>query len=55
MTVYYEAVIGKMQITIQNLGTRVKALEADIERLTLDNHILVEELERERRPKQDER
>ena len=55
MTVYYEAVIGRMQVTIQNLNTRIKALEADMERLTLDNHILVEELERERQPKRDER
>jgi archaellum component FlaC len=55
MTVYYEAVIGRMQVTIQNLNTRIKALETDVERLTSDNHILVEELEREQRPKQDER
>ena len=55
MTVYYEAVIGKLQAVIQNLETRIKACEADVERLTLDNHILTEELERERRPKMDER
>ena len=30
-------------------------LRADLERLSLDNHILREELERERAPKRDER
>ena len=30
-----------------------RALQADIERLSLDAHILAEELERERAPKQD--
>lgn len=34
---------------------RIRQLEAELERLALDNHILREELERERAPKRDER
>ena len=34
-------------------AARIRHLEAEIERLTLDNHILREELERERAPKRD--
>lgn len=34
---------------------RIRRLEAELERLALDNHILREELERERAPKRDER
>lgn len=40
---------------ILELEDRLKARNAEIERLTVDVHILSEELERERRPKMDER
>lgn len=40
---------------ILELEERLKARNADIERLSLDVQILSEELERERRPKRDER
>ena len=36
-------------------SARIRQLEAELERLALDNHILREELERERAPKRDER
>jgi hypothetical protein len=37
------------------IDAKLRAKDAEIERLTLDIQILTEELERERRPKRDER
>jgi archaellum component FlaC len=46
---------GYLSEKIDRLEKELKAKNADIERLTLDVAILTEELERERRPKCDER
>lgn len=55
-----EADIDLLQQQINNQlnnasSARIRQLEAELERLALDNHILREELERERAPKRDER
>ena len=50
-----EADFEILQQQIDAPAARIRHLEAEIERLTLDNHILREELERERAPKRDER
>lgn len=44
-----------LKMYILELEDRLKARNAEIERLSLDVQILSEELERERRPKMDER
>lgn len=45
----------ELRENIANLLRELAEAKADIERLTLDIQILTEELERERRPKMDER
>jgi hypothetical protein len=46
---------GTLKAYIYDLEARLKERNAEIERLALDVKILVEELERERLPKRDER
>lgn len=45
----------KLNETLQLLQKKLDAANAEIERLSLDVKILSEELERERRPRMDER
>ena len=45
----------ELRETIDKLQRQLSEAQADIERLTLDVQILTEELERERRPRMDER
>jgi hypothetical protein len=48
-----QELIRLLRAQLDAAWTENRALQADIERLSLDNHILAEELERERAPKQD--
>lgn len=45
----------ELKAHIEFLLNKLDEARADIERLTLDVHLLTEELKRERRPKMDER
>ena len=48
-------IFKKTRAGLQYMEFKLKEYEKEIERLTLDIAILTEELERERRPKRDER